>query len=120
LVTSRLERLPSSVGLALEKEKIVNLCLLTVAFAACAMTLLIPSVAAGQEQDSDKVDLAALTQIKNEAFQRSQVMEDLFYISEVFGPRVNNSRHHRAAAGGAQAPRSAGKSQTGGAHHAER
>ncbi len=25
-------------------------------------------------------------------------MENLFYISEVYGPRVNNSRNHRAAA----------------------
>jgi hypothetical protein len=40
----------------------------------------------------------ALTQIKNEAFQHSQVMENLFYISEVYGPRVTNSRNHRAAA----------------------
>jgi carboxypeptidase Q len=64
----------------------------------CAMALLFLCVAAGQEQEGDKVDLAALTQIKNEAFQRSQVMENLFYISEVYGPRVNNSRNHRAAA----------------------
>ncbi len=72
------------------------------AAAACAMTLLFTSVgpkpAEGQEQDGDKVDLAALTQIKNEAFNHSQVMENLFYISEVYGPRVNNSRNHRAAA----------------------
>ena len=65
---------------------------------ACTMTLLLTSVASGQEQDGDKVDLAALTQIKNQAFQHSQVMENLFYISEVYGPRVNNSRNHRAAA----------------------
>ena len=68
------------------------------AAAACTMTLLFTSVAPAQEQDGDKVDLAALTQIKNEAFQHSQVMENLFYISEVYGPRVNNSRNHRAAA----------------------
>jgi len=42
--------------------------------------------------------LNALNQIKNEAFQHSQVMENLFYMSEVYGPRVNNSRNHRAAA----------------------
>jgi hypothetical protein len=54
--------------------------------------------APAQQQDGDKVDLAALTRIKNEAFQNSQVMENLFYISEVYGPRVNNSRNHRAAA----------------------
>ena len=68
------------------------------AAAASIMTLLFPAIAAGQGPDGDKVDLATLTQIKNEAFQRSQVMENLFFISEVFGPRVNNSRNHRAAA----------------------
>jgi class 3 adenylate cyclase len=36
-----------------------------------------------QEQNGDKLDLDALTQIKHEAFQHSQVMENLFYISEV-------------------------------------
>ncbi|XBH20087.1 M20/M25/M40 family metallo-hydrolase [Telmatobacter sp. DSM 110680] len=62
------------------------------------MTLFLSSSAPGGAQEGDKVDLAALTQIKNEAFQHSQVMENLFYISEVYGPRVNNSRNHRAAA----------------------
>jgi carboxypeptidase Q len=66
--------------------------------AACSMILLFASAAPGQPQDGDKVDLIALTQIKNEAFQHSEVMENLFYISEVYGPRVNNSRNHRAAA----------------------
>jgi len=66
--------------------------------AAGTMALLFILVAPAQQQDGDKVDLSALTQIKNEAFQHSQVMENLFYISEVYGPRVNNSRNHRAAA----------------------
>ncbi|MGA2252719.1 hypothetical protein [Terracidiphilus sp.] len=66
--------------------------------AACTMSLLFASSAQAQQQDGDRVDLAALTQIKNEAFQHSQVMENLFYISEVYGPRINNSRNHRAAA----------------------
>jgi hypothetical protein len=65
--------------------------------AACTIALLF-SVAPAQEQGGDKVDLGVLTHIKNEAFQNSQVMENLFYISEVYGPRVNNSRNHRAAA----------------------
>jgi carboxypeptidase Q len=65
---------------------------------ACSMAIFLSSAASLQGQDADKVDLAALTQIKNEAFQHSQVMENLFYISEVYGPRVNNSRNHRAAA----------------------
>ena len=66
--------------------------------AVFAVTLFFTSLAPAQDQDGDKVDLGALTQIKNEAFQHSQVMENLFYISEVYGPRVNNSRNHRAAA----------------------
>jgi carboxypeptidase Q len=81
----------------LKARKIVNLLRFRLAAAACTMTLLFTSVAPGQEQD-DKVDLGALTQVKNEAFQHSQVMDNLFYISEVYGPRVNNSRNHRAAA----------------------
>jgi carboxypeptidase Q len=76
----------------------VNLLPFNLAAAASIMTLLFPGIAAGQGPDGDKVDLAALTQIKNESFQRSQVMENFFFISEVFGPRVNNGRNHRAAA----------------------
>jgi hypothetical protein len=60
--------------------------------------LLLISSATAQEQAGDKVDLDALAQIKNEAYQHSQVMENLYYMSEVYGPRVTNSRNHRAAA----------------------
>ncbi len=63
----------------------------------CAALLLVASSPA-QDTPGDKVDLDVLSQIKTEAFQHSQVMENLFYISEVYGPRVNNSRNHRAAA----------------------
>ena len=64
--------------------------------AVAVAALLTPLFAPAQE--GDKVDLATLAQIKAEAFDHSQVMEHLFYISEVYGPRVNNSRNHRAAA----------------------
>ncbi|HEY4358788.1 MAG TPA: M28 family peptidase [Acidobacteriaceae bacterium] len=67
------------------------------AAAVCSALLLISSATA-QEQAGDKVDLATLAQIKAEAYQHSQVMENLFYMSEVYGPRVNNSRNHKAAA----------------------
>ncbi len=40
----------------------------------------------------------ALAQIKAEAFQHSQVMENLFWMSEVYGPRVTNSGNHKLAA----------------------
>src|SRR5215831_10763712 len=52
----------------------------------------------GQPTGGDKVDLDALAQIKAEAFQHSQVMENLFWMSEVYGPRVTNSRNHKLAA----------------------
>jgi len=66
--------------------------------AAIVAALMLISSATAQEQAGDKVDLDALAQIKNEAYQHSQVMENLYYMSEVYGPRVTNSRNHRAAA----------------------
>ncbi len=60
--------------------------------------LMVVSSATAQQPTGDKVDLETLAQIKAEAYQHSQVMEHLYYISEVYGPRVNNSRNHRAAA----------------------
>jgi hypothetical protein len=75
----------------------MNLLRFRLAAATCTALLLTSAVPA-QEQGGDKVDLDALTQIKHEAFQHSQVMENLYYISEVYGPRINNSRNHHAAA----------------------
>jgi carboxypeptidase Q len=66
--------------------------------AAIVTALLLISTATAQEPAGDKVDLDTLAQIKTEAYQHSQVMENLYYISEVYGPRVNNSPNHRAAA----------------------
>ena len=66
------------------------------AAAIVAALLLIPS--ATTQEAGDKVDLDVLAQIKTQALDHSQVMENLYYISEVYGPRVNNSPNHRAAA----------------------
>lgn len=44
------------------------------------------------------MDLKTLNRIKTEAFQDSQVMDHLFYLSDVYGPRLTNSPEHRAAA----------------------
>ena len=66
------------------------------AAATCAALLLLSTAPA--QQAGDKVDLATLAQIKTEAYDHSQAMETLYNISEVYGPRVNNSRNHRAAA----------------------
>jgi carboxypeptidase Q len=66
--------------------------------AALSVTALLLLTAAPAQEPGDKVDLTVLAQIKQEAFQHSQVMENLYYMSEVYGPRVNNSANHRAAA----------------------
>ena len=66
--------------------------------AAMITVLLLMLSATAQEEAGDKVDLDILAQIKQEAFQNSQVMENLYHISEVYGPRVTNSPNHRAAA----------------------
>ena len=66
--------------------------------AAIATALLLLSSANAQETAGDKVDLDTLAQIKTEAYQHSKVMENLFYISEMYGPRVTNSRNHHLAA----------------------
>ena len=68
----------------------------TLAAALCTAALVTAALPA--QEAGDKVDLAALNAIKREAFQHSQVMENLYYLSEVYGPRVNNSRNHHAAA----------------------
>ena len=52
-------------------------------------TLLCIAAVAGLAQE--KVDLATLHKIKDEAFQHSQVMETMFYLTDVNGPRVTNS-----------------------------
>src|SRR5207249_4569296 len=46
----------------------------------------------------EKVDLSVVNRIKAEAFQNSQVMEHLAYLTDVYGPRLTNSPGNRAAA----------------------
>ncbi|HEY3457308.1 MAG TPA: M20/M25/M40 family metallo-hydrolase [Bryobacteraceae bacterium] len=46
----------------------------------------------------ETTDLSIVNRIKAEAFQNSQVMDHLFYLSDVYGPRLTNSPGYRAAA----------------------
>ncbi len=46
----------------------------------------------------EKVDLNAIYKIKNEAFENSKVMDHLFYLTDVYGPRLTNSANHKMAA----------------------
>jgi hypothetical protein len=57
--------------------------------------LLFVSLAAPAEEP---VDLAVVHRIKAEAFENSQAMEHLFYLTDVYGPRLTNSPGFRAAA----------------------
>ncbi|MEQ1884298.1 MAG: M20/M25/M40 family metallo-hydrolase [Bryobacteraceae bacterium] len=55
-------------------------CLLT-------LTLSVPTLAPAQ----DRVDLTLVSRIKQEAFDRSQVMETVGYLTDVYGPRLTAS-----------------------------
>ena len=45
----------------------------------------------------ERVDLHTVHRIRTEAFERSRVMENVFYLTDVHGPRLTNSPEFRAA-----------------------
>ena len=49
-------------------------------------------------QGQDQADLAAVNAIKEEAFERSQLMDVLSYLTDVYGPRVTGSPNIKKAA----------------------
>lgn len=49
-------------------------------------------------QVADPVDLEAIQRLKEEGFERSQVMDTAWWLTEVHGPRLTNSPQMRAAA----------------------
>jgi hypothetical protein len=56
------------------------------------------SVAAPAVSAAEDVDLATVHRIKTEAFQRSKVMDHLFWLTDVNGPRLTGSPGFQAAA----------------------
>ena len=66
-----------------------------VAGTALAATLVLAPLAAQQQQE--KVDYDAIYRIKDEGFQRSQVMNTLSWLTDVYGPRLTNSPGFRKA-----------------------
>jgi len=60
--------------------------------------LLIALASARPLAAEEKVDLATIHRIKEEAFKHSMVMDHLFYLTDVNGPRLTNSPGQRAAA----------------------
>ena len=61
-------------------------------------TALLMAGASGLAQSSEPVDLDAITRIKAEGFERTQVMDIAWWLTEVHGPRLTNSPQMRAAA----------------------
>lgn len=61
-------------------------------FAACAVAVatLLPA--------QERVDLDAIYRIKNESFEKSKVMEHMFYLTDVYGPRLTGSDNYKKAA----------------------
>jgi hypothetical protein len=53
---------------------------------------------AAQQSSLEKVDYDAIYRIKEEGFQRSQVMEVMSYLTDVYGPRLTNSPNYKNAA----------------------
>ncbi len=70
----------------------MRLCGLGLLVAALAMGA--PAAAAAEE----RVDLGVVHRIKDEAFRKSQVMDHLFYLTDVNGPRLTGSPGLRTAA----------------------
>jgi len=52
----------------------------------------------GGHDGGEKVDLYTINRIRNEAFQNSKVMENAFYLTDVYGPRLTGSPGIQAAA----------------------
>ncbi len=62
---------------------------------AVATALAVPI---GAQSPAERVDLDAVYKIKDEGFQRSQVMELTSYLTDVYGPRLTGSPNLKAAA----------------------
>jgi carboxypeptidase Q len=63
-----------------------------------ACLALVAATNSGLAQSSEPVDLDAITRIKAEGFERSQVMDIAWWLTDVHGPRLTNSPQMRAAA----------------------
>ena len=55
-------------------------------------------VSLGAQERGDRPDLGLVGRIKTEAFDNSQVMETLGYLTDVYGPRLTASKEFLDAA----------------------
>jgi len=58
----------------------------------------LPFAATLAAEGAENVDLNVVHQIKNEAFNNSQIMDTMFYLCDVNGPRISGSPGYRKAA----------------------
>jgi carboxypeptidase Q len=65
-----------------------------VPFALCLAAVGVPLLVLAEEN----VDLTVINRIKSEAFENSKVMDHLFYLTDVHGPRLTGSPNFQAAA----------------------
>lgn len=63
-----------------------------------ALLVCVAFVAAPSAQTTERVDLDAIYRIKDEGLRQSQVMDTLWYLTDVYGPRLTNSPQIRDAA----------------------
>ncbi|HVH70575.1 MAG TPA: peptidase M28, partial [Candidatus Dormibacteraeota bacterium] len=65
---------------------------------ALLMLLMVVTVVPLGAQAPSPVDLNAIYQIKDEGFNRSQIMDTMSYLTDVYGPRLTNSPNIKQAA----------------------
>lgn len=61
------------------------------------LSLTLSPLAVAQQAQSEKVDLETINKIKTEGLERSQVMETLSWLTDVYGPRLTGSPNYKAA-----------------------
>lgn len=59
----------------------------------CTAAIAVPILLIAEE----KVDLAVVNRIRSEAFSNSKVMDTMFYLTDVYGPRLTGSPNYKAA-----------------------
>lgn len=60
---------------------------------ALAALLAVPALSVAE----DKVDLTVVNRLRTESFNNSKVMDTMFYLTDVYGPRLTNSPNYKAA-----------------------
>lgn len=67
-------------------------------FASALLALAVLSPGPSKAQQADRADTAVVARIRDEGFNRSQVMETASWLTDVYGPRLTGSPTTRAAA----------------------